>query len=219
MMDKRDKLISNLSRDLAPVSPAPNINALALGWLLVSAGWVVAMIHLMGPVRPGAFAQLVSEPRFLFECLLGAVAITWLGMAAFRAAIPAVLSKSFAAAGLVLLSLWLAQYLIGLVSPALDPSELGKRSYCYLETMVYSLPAILFALFGIRRLYPLHYLRTAMALSLAAGMLPALYMQLACMYEPLHILGFHLVPGLSMVLVGAAAAAFWRQRPDDSRAN
>lgn len=219
MMNTRDKLISNLSRDLAPVSPAPNINILALGWLLVSATWVVAMTHVMGPVRPGAFSQLLSEPRFLFECLLGAAAIIWVGMAAFRAAIPAVLSKSFAAAGLVLMSLWLAQYLFGLVSPALEPSELGKRAHCYLETMIYALPVILLALFGIRRLYPLHYLRTAMMLSLAAGMLPALYMQLACMYEPLHILAFHLIPGLSMVLVGAAAAALWRLRPGDSGAN
>jgi hypothetical protein len=49
-----------------------------------------------------------------------------------------------------------------------------------------------------------------MSISLAAGMLPALYMQLACMYEPSHILAFHIFPGLLMVLAGAAIAALWR---------
>ena len=49
-----------------------------------------------------------------------------------------------------------------------------------------------------------------MSLALAAGMIPALYMQIACMYAPAHILQFHILPGLSMVLAGAAIAALWR---------
>ena len=50
-----------------------------------------------------------------------------------------------------------------------------------------------------------------MSLGLAAGMLPALYMQLACMYEPTHILSMHILPGLLMVLAGAAIALLWRR--------
>lgn len=210
MMNIRDELIENLSRDLEPVSPVGNINLLAVVWVLFSAAYVVAIIHLVGPVRPGALSQLVSEPRFLFESLLGVAAIIWVSVAAFRAGIPASLSKTFATVGLVLMTLWLAQYVIGLFDPALEASTLGKRGHCYFETMVYSLPPILIALFLVRRLYPLHFVRTSMALSLAAGMIPALYMQLACMYEPLHILGFHILPGLLMVLVGATIAALWR---------
>ena len=49
-----------------------------------------------------------------------------------------------------------------------------------------------------------------MSLGLAAGMLPALYMQLACMYEPLHILTLHILPGLAMVLMAAVIAVLWR---------
>jgi uncharacterized membrane protein YdbT with pleckstrin-like domain len=110
------------------------------------------------------------------------------------------------------MAFWLAQYVIGLVSPALEPSMLGKRSYCLYETIIYAIPPILIGLFFIRRLYPLSLVRTAMSLSLAAGMLPALYMQLACMYEPSHILAFHILPGMAMVLIGAAIAALWRLR-------
>ena len=68
---------------------------------------------------------------------------------------------------------------------------------------------ILAALFIARRLYPLHYRRTAMLLALAAGMIPALFMQIACMYDPSHILLLHVLPGLSMALVAAALAAWW----------
>ena len=210
MMNVREKLIENLSHDLEPVSPVANINKLAAAWVLLSAAFVVAIIHLVAPMRPGAFSQLVSEPRFLFESLLGVAAIIWVSVAAFRSGIPASLNKTFATVGFVLMSLWLAQYVIGLFSPALEASSLGKRGHCYFETMVYSLPPILIALFLVRRLYPLHFIRTSMALSLAAGMIPALYMQLACIYEPLHILAFHILPGLLMVLVGAAVATLWR---------
>jgi hypothetical protein len=209
-MNKHDELIANLSRDLAPVSPAPNANWLAASWCLISAIYVVMMTHLMDPIRPGALSQLVSEPRFLLESLLGVVAIVWTSLLGFRAAVPAALNRQFAAAGFVLMALWLAQYVVGLVSPALEPSTLGKRGHCYIETMVYAVPPILAALFLVRRLYPLRFVHTAMSLSLAAGMLPALYMQLACMYEPVHILAFHIIPGLAMVLMGAVLAALWR---------
>lgn len=211
-MNKHETLISNLSSNLEAVSPPPNINRLATTWFLLSAVYVVAVTHLFGPIRPGAYSQLGTEPRFLLETMLGVAAILWISLLAFRSAIPAALSKRFATGGLVLMMLWLVQYVIGLVSPALEPSMLGKRNYCYYETVVYSLPVILAGLFFVRRLYPLRPVRTAMSVGLAAGMLPALYMQLACMYQPSHILKLHILPGLLMVGVGAAIATRWRLR-------
>ena len=215
-MNEHEKLISNLSADLAPVALPPNINRLALLWFLVSAVYVVAVIHLFGPARPGAFTQLATEPRFLVETLLGVAAILWVSLLAFRSAVPAALSKRFATIGMLLMALWLAQYVIGLISPALEPSMLGKRKYCQFESLIYSLPAILGGLFIVRRLYPLRPLRTAMSIGLAAGMLPALYMQLACMYEPALIISFHIIPGLLMVGVSAAIAARLQWRHDRS---
>lgn len=209
-MNQHEKLIESLSKDLAPVAPAPNVNRLGLAWLAASTVFVVAITHLVDPVRPGAYAQLAAEPRFLLETLLGVAAIAWIGLLAFRSAVPGELSRKFAVAGLVLMVVWLAQYVAGLVSPALEPSELGKRPFCYLETMIYAFPPILAAVGLVRRQYPLHYTRTAVSLALAAGMIPALYMQIACMYAPAHILQFHILPGLSMVLAGAAIAALWR---------
>ena len=211
-MNKHESLISNLSSNLEPVSSPPNINRLAMAWFALSAIYVVAVTQLFGPIRPGAITQLSTEPRFLLETMSGVAAILWFSLLAFRSAVPAALTRQFAVAGLVLMALWLAQYVIGFVSPALEPSRLGKRNYCYFETMVYTLPAILAGLFFVRRLYPLRPVRTAMSISLAAGMLPALYMQLACMYEPAHILAFHILPGLLMMGVGVGIAAWWLRR-------
>jgi len=208
-VNKHDTLISKLSQDLTPVSPPPAINKLAVAWFLLSAIYVVAVTHLFGPARPGAFAQLGTEPRFLLETLLGVVAILWFSLLAFRSAIPAALGRRFAIAGYVLMALWLAQYVIGFVSPALEPSRLGKRNYCYIETIIYALPVILAGFYIVRRLYPLSPKRTAMSIGLVSGMLPALYMQIACMYEPLHILAFHILPGLLMVGVSTGIAARW----------
>lgn len=209
-MDRHERLIDSLSRDLAPVAPARNVNLVGLAWLLSSAVFVVAVTQSVDPVRPGVLDQFAEAPRFLLETLLGVVAISWTGLLAFRSAVPGELSRKFAAAGLALMALWLAQYVVGLFSPALEPSEWGKRPFCYLETMIYSAPPILAAVFIARRLYPLHYTRTAMLLALAAGMIPALFMQVACMYDPSHILLLHILPGLSMVLGAAALTVWWR---------
>lgn len=211
-MKKHTSLISELSSDLAPVSPPLNINLLALAWFVLSAVFVVAVTRLLGPMRPDVLSQLATEPRFLLETLLGVMAILWFSLLAFRSSVPAVLSRRFALAGLVLMALWLAQYLIGFASPALEPSRLGKREYCYFETLVYALPVIVSGLFLVRRLYPLRPMHTALSVGLVAGMLPALVMQLACMYEPAHIVAFHIFPGLLMVGVSAVIARWWLPR-------
>lgn len=214
-MQNRETFIAQLSKNLTPVKRVPNANLFAITWFIVSAFYVVGVIHFFGPIRPSALSQLISSPRFLVETLLGVAAIFWVSLLAFRDAVPGALSHRFMIGGYILMLLWFAQYVLGLVSPALEPSTLGKRDLCVWETMIYSLPPIYLAWFLVRRFYPLHPMRTAMSLSLAAGMMPALYMQLACMYDPAHILNFHLAPGLLMVLIGAALA--WRWRPSNDK--
>ena len=125
---------------------------------------------------------------------------------------PAALNKRFAVTGMVLFGLWLSQYVIGIFSPALEPSTLGARRHCYLETMLYTLPVILTGLYYIGQFYSLRPVHTAMSIGLVAGMLPALYMQIACKYDPAHILVFHILPGLFMVAVSAGIAAKWFTR-------
>ncbi len=205
-MNKRDDLIRELSANLETVRPAPTPDLLALAWLLASVAFVVVLTHLWGPIRPNALQQLSAQPRFFIETTWGLVAIACTAMVAFRAGIPGTLGSRFARISTALMTVWLSSYVFGLYSTALEPSMLGKRPHCLWETMVYALPPMLAGFAVMRRLHPLRPVRTAMVVGLVSGMIPALYMQIACMYIPAHILQFHILPGMLIPLVGAAMA-------------
>ena len=207
-MNRHDELINELSADLTAVKPATNVGVLAWVWLATSTAYVILLTHLWGPIRPNAFQQLAGEPRFFVETLLGVAAIATTALAAFKAAVPGALSHRLASLSAGLLGLWLASYVLGLFSPALEPSMLGKRPHCLWETLVYALPPAIVGFVLVRRLYPLRPIRTATVVAMVSGLIPALYMQLACMYAPAHMLAFHVLPGLSVAIVGTALA--WR---------
>ena len=136
--------------------------------------------------------------------LLGLSALTVAAEPAFRAAVPGALTSrlAFTSAGLVVL--WIAAYVVGLVAPALEPSMLGKRNHCFLETFLYALPPAGLACYLCWKYYPLEPSKMALRCGLAAGLMPALYMQIACMYDPGHILLFHILPGLVVALATLA---------------
>jgi hypothetical protein len=206
-MSDRNELIQSLATNLPPVKPVISAERLTALWLVLSALLVVSLIHLFGPIRANAWHQLATEPRFLTETLFGVLAIAIVGLAGFRAAVPGALSRRFFTLSCLLLAIWLAFYVIGLVSPALAPSMLGKRPHCVWETLVYGLPPVAVAFALMRKRYPLHPVRAALSFGLAAGMMPALYMQIACMYAPAHMLQFHVAPGL--LVAGLSVAAAW----------
>ncbi len=200
-MSEHRQLIDSLVADLEPRRRAPRPWLIALAWVLPAALFVVAVTGLAGPLRPTALSQLASEPRFLLETLLGAAAIGAAAVVAFYSAVPGALPRTGYAAALGLMGLWLLNYVVGLAYPALESSMLGKRDHCVLESFIYGVPPLVAALLLLRRLYPLQPLRSAALAGLVAGMLPALYMQIACMYAPAHILQFHILPGMIVALV------------------
>jgi hypothetical protein len=200
-MTDRQLLIDKLSNNLPPVRPATAVNRLALIWLLLSGLYVIAVTHFFGPLRPTALEQLATQPRFLAETLLGLVALTLAALVGFRAAIPGALSHRLRLVATLLLCGWVGCYLFGLFSPALEPSMLGKRPHCVVETFLFALAPLALALLLARRLFALQPGRAALWLGLTAGLLPALYMQLACMYVPEHILKFHIAPGLAVAVL------------------
>ena len=200
---KRSKLLDELVDDLAPVAPQA-VTAPWLAWLGGSVLFVLVAIHLAGPIRPDAMAQLLGAPRFALEMALGAAAALALSVAGFRAAVPGLLGSAGWRLALGLGGLWVLSLVVGLLYPALEPSMLGKRDHCVVETLLYGIPPMLLLLYWQRRMFALSPLRSAAMAGLAAGILPALYMQIACMYEPGHALKFHVAP--AVVLAGLAAA-------------
>lgn len=208
-MNKQKALIDSLTTDLQPSRRSWNTNLLAALWLIFSVAYVVIAADWFGPIRPQAIAQLQHEPQFLLESLLGLTAITLTAWCAFRAAVPGALSRSLLVVTISLIGLWVTSYAFGLYSPALAPSMAGKREHCSLETLLYAAPPLLIGFFFLRRLYSLRPAQNALLIGLAAGMIPALYMQIACMYEPTHILKFHVLPGLAIGFAALVASYGW----------
>lgn len=205
----REQLIAQLSADLRPVvKPAGSAAAVAL-WLFAACAFSVFALLLVGPFRVGSLQQLTESPRFLLENLLGVLTVVWLGVTGLRLAIPDITPvRSRVVWPLALLAAWLALYAYGFHAPSLPVSMDGKRALCFLEAAVDGLPALLWGLWLAHRWWPLHGAWTGCLLGLSAGAMPALLMQLACMYSPSHIFLFHLVPGLALGGVGALAGKY-----------
>lgn len=206
MNKSREQLIAELNADLAPVRGGQATRWLLPAWLAAAALVSLTALLVTGPLRAGSVAALVSAPQFLLESLTGVAAIAALAWAGVQLSVPSLRSPlALIAAPLLLLTAWIAFYVYGLVDPALVPGMTGKREGCWYETTLIGVPALVLGLVFARRLWPLHGARTGLVFGLAAGAVPALLMQFACMYIPQHILLHHVAPGLLLGPVGAVA--------------
>ena len=209
MNEDRRKLIAELSSELAPLPHAGKTFWTSSVWLLGAGFTATFIIAATGPFRAGSLQRLQVHPQFLIESLIGVAAIAALGFAAFRSGIPSPTPiMRQASMPIALLCVWIGMYVYGLNAPALELSMAGKRDHCYLEALVYGAPGLIFGMVAIRRLYPLHGAWSGALLGVSAGAMPALIMQFACMYVPLHIIVFHVLPGLALALIGGITGFF-----------
>lgn len=203
-MSDRAQFIEGLVSEAKPVGPYRAPGFLALLWLAISWVSVVAVTLFVAPLRPGAFGQLIASPHFAIESLLGllagAVAIRTALVLGFPRAVP-VRTEIIGAVALPLM--WIALQTAGLWSPALDPSMAGKREFCACETLLYGTPPMLAGLWLLRRCAVFQRIWAGALVGAAAGAVPGLLMQFACMYVPEHILTHHLAPAVGLALAGA----------------
>lgn len=201
-MSSHQPLVKSLAAQVSPIKPLMNSDLLALLWLLGSIIYCLAIIHLIGPVRSNAYSQLLSEPRFMLEMVAGLIAIVLVSLVAFRHTVPGALSRAAKMIASIAVLFWLGLSVYGLFYPALEPSTHGYRHYCIFETVIYALPPLLIGGLLARRRLALELGNTGWRLGLAAGMIPAWYMQIACMYSPEHMLKFHFLPAIFVAGLG-----------------
>lgn len=210
---KKNDLIDRLAGDLRPVRRFPT-GAVVTLWLLLGWSFVCLVTFATGDLRPGVIGQLQASPRFVLECGLGFVVGIVLYRFAVLLAVPGATSARRAAGiSVALLSAWFGVYLYGLVDPALEPSMVGKRPHCFVETFVFSSVPLVVGFWLVVRRLPLARGWTGALVGSAAASIPATIMQIACMYDPKHILQFHLGPVLIVGSVGAAAGWLGFRRP------
>jgi hypothetical protein len=200
----REQLIRELAQDLAPAPRLAPAGAAALGWLALAALAVAAITVATGPLRPGVAGQLLGEPRFLLNVLLGLAAAALAIRGVMRLRIPGGASGARGAAPALLgLGAWLGLQTLGVFLGDPSASSLGGRPACFLQVLAFSLLPLAGALWLARRAAPLERAWTGLLAGAAAGALGALSMQLACKHEPLHSLLAHLLPLLAVAAAGA----------------
>jgi hypothetical protein len=209
----RPALIEQLAENLPPVKPPRALAESAGLWLLASWAIVLALTLATGPLRPGAFGQLLEHPRYALEAALGfalAGAAIW---GALALGIPgAGASRRQIGPALGLAVLWVGAFAYGIFDPAVDPSMLGKRAHCTVETFAYAVAPLLLGIAALRRRAALLRGWSGALVGAAGAALPALAMQFACMYDPAHILLNHLGPVAVMALAGAVLGALLLRR-------
>lgn len=198
----RIELIQALSMDLPPVSQRSNILVPGLLWFVISWIYVVTLSLFLGPLRTGALNALIINPQFAFESLLGFISGALFCALAFQESIPGQHRKWLVHLSFFTALLWITCYIVGLTFPAIDPSRIGKRAHCVLEAYLYSVPPMAIGFLLIYQRFPLHSKRAGIFIGTSAGMLPALFMQISCMYDPLHILTHHLGPASVVIILG-----------------
>ena len=206
--DSRASVVDALVGDLVPVARPGRTRIAATAWLGLTFVVAAGLMLWHAPFRAGFAADLASHPRYALESLLGIAAIAAVTFAAFRSTIPG--------SGTTLATVWVPSVLVfgwigfygyGLVDPALAPSMAGKRPHCLFEVPMYGAPALVLGLVALKRYYPMTPARTGALIGLAAGAVPALLMQAACMYVVPHIFAFHLLPALVVAGAGALIGA------------
>ncbi len=204
MTRPREQLIRELAEDLAPTQGLAPARAAALAWLAAASAFVALATLGTGPLRPGALRQLVTEAGFLLDVLLGLATGAAAVLALMRLRIPGRV-KGWRAAlpALALLATWCGLQLVALLGAETPASTLGARPGCKYAVLLFAAAPLAAAFFVARRAAPLERAWTGLLAGLAAGALPALAMELACMRDPLHALTAHLAPALAVSAAGA----------------
>ncbi|NOQ65436.1 MAG: DUF1109 family protein [Methyloprofundus sp.] len=207
----RVDLIKDLSSHVAVVRPRTRLLLPSMLWFIGSWIYVVALSLYLGPLREGAVKSLVTSPQFAFESSMGLITGALFCVLAFRESIPSLRHQWLVYLSYLSAIVWVSCYVLGLTFPALEPSMLGKRAHCVLEAYLYSMPPLLIGYFLIYRRYPLNAFRAGMFMGVSAGMIPALFMQISCMYDPQHILTHHIGPATIAIAIGALLGLIFKK--------
>jgi hypothetical protein len=204
MTRRREDLILELASTPAVPPGAGAIEPRALRWLALATAIALLAIVLREPLRNESLASLLAGPREALGVGMGLLAILTAGLAAFRSGVPSLTSPMrHALWPLVFGSAWIGLLTLGALSGESGATVDRTRALCWLEVFVYGAPGLWLGLVALRRLWPLHGAWSGALLGFAAGAIPALIMDLACVNEPGHSLAYHVAPGLALAAVGA----------------
>lgn len=194
-MDK-NKLIKELTADLKEFSTVKSSIQVALIWTFSAFILVIGIALVISPFRSGVVSQLASSPRFALEVFFGILIVFLASWSVLAKSIPGEEAKPLIIKLIALVTAVSLLIIYSFANPALSVSMIGKRSSCLTEGLVYGMALSTSLLFLAKNRAPFSLTQIAILSSVASTSLTAVIMHLSCMYEPLHILIYHISPVL-----------------------
>lgn len=175
---------------------------------VVSAAWM----YSAQAFRPGFVDQLLHHPLFLIE-IAAAFLFTVLGayILMVRSTPGECLPRGAVASLWVLGTLFITGFAASFTHWAPEATMAGKRDECWHEVVTYGAVCLLLFIVMIRQGWVRFSWRLGLLYGLVSGLVPATWMQLACMYVPEHSLKFHYLPVLILVPIGLLAMRLVRK--------
>lgn len=214
----RLQLIDLLVQDLEPVRPAPSWRWATGGWLVASWLIVGTLILASGSLHADVISRLIEQPLVGAGVILGILTGVGAIAAGLELAVPGgpPSGRLLAVPGLLLAG-WLGLLLIDLShghggGAVAEMMNAPGRLLCPMQTLLFALPPLAIALVQLDRRVPVASPLAGALVGLAAGLVPAVWMQLACVTDPLHTLTHHLSPLLVLAPLGALAGAIAQLR-------
>ena len=197
-----NKFIDHLVSDLKPTPPlrSPGFRTIIFfSFLAVVTALTILWVH---EYRPGFWTQLNEHWRFQVEIVSGIVLTLSTFYIVFASSIPGEkVNRGVTLTCLVSFVVFAGSLGIGFGMASPESSRLGARPFCDLEVLIYGGLSMGGLFYLIRNGIIVSYSSKNLLLGFSAGLISALIMQLACMYDPLHGLLFHFIPAL---LLGAS---------------
>lgn len=201
--NQTDNFLDSLVETLEPVKPLLSPEKRALLWFFVHTVTIGAIMHLLRPFSSDLHLDFLMV-RFSAEVLIFFVFSFLAAYAGFLSVIPGTQSKKLYRIAFAAMTLFAAIIAISFFSPA-KPIETmaSKRPHCMFEIMAFSLLPIAHMFYLMRKGIFDGKFKTLVVAFIGASVIPSGMMHFACMYDPLHIVKFHLGPSLFMGLLFA----------------
>ncbi len=200
----RVDFIDSLVADLKPTRRSRPWSHVMFVWCGLSWSVVGLAILANGPLREGFAHELIASPRYMLELSFGVLAGLVSIAAGLEIGVPGSPKMSrLWSPPLLLFAGWAMTIAYGLTVPIAEFATGGMRAHCFLETILVSLPPATLAVYLLHGRIVFDAGRSGLLAGVAAAAIPALWMEFACMTEPLHALKFHLSP---ILLIGGFTA-------------
>lgn len=198
-----NKFIDHLVADLKPTPPLRPAWIRAVIWFSFLTGVTALSILWVQEYRPGFWNQLNQHWRFKAEIISGIVLTLSTFYIVFASSIPGEKgNRAVSLTCIVSFFIFAGSLGIGFGMASPESSKLGARPFCELEVLIYGGLSMGSLFYLIRNGIIVSYSSKNLLLGFSAGLISALIMQLACMYDPWHGLLFHFIPALLLGALG-----------------